>query len=178
MSTLNKNKITSNSKLHFYLISSLIISLIGVIDSLYLFYGEISNNLYCIISLNQSFNCKTVNFSKYAKIFGIPVSFFGVLFYLTIIISMIIIYYSIKNDRFSDDLINSLITLVLPILTIFSMLFSTYLTVIEALVLKSFCEFCLLSYVCSILLVFSVMLLKKERFGSFTEIVFPQLRKR
>ena len=57
------------------------LSLLGIIISGYLVSVHYSNkNSLC--DINQGLSCSIVNRSQYAEVWGIPIAFFGVLFYL------------------------------------------------------------------------------------------------
>ncbi|MHA1778011.1 MAG: vitamin K epoxide reductase family protein, partial [Candidatus Heimdallarchaeaceae archaeon] len=134
-----------------------IVALIGFLDALYLFYGELQGNLGCLIN-GGVFNCKTVNFSQYAKIFNIPVSLLGALYYCAV---TILVFLIIKYPR------HVWLKLLLPTLALVGALFSIYLTVLELFVIKSLCEFCLLSAICSWIIAILVFYLKKKVYFSF-----------
>ena len=102
----------------------LMLSITGFVISLYLFYEKITGgSLVCGIS-----SCETVNNSGYSTIFNIPVSFFGMLYYLSIISFVKLKKYKI---------------LFLSILGGF--IFSLYLTFLEAFVIEAWCQWCIIS---------------------------------
>lgn len=110
--------------------SILIISIFGLIISFYLFYEKmLGGQLICGIS-----NCNVVNNSVYSEIYGIPVSFLGVLYYLVIIFLV-----SFKNDF-----------KLLRLFTTFGVIFSLYLSYLEQFVIHAWCQWCIFSALCVI----------------------------
>ncbi|MHA1205325.1 MAG: vitamin K epoxide reductase family protein [Candidatus Heimdallarchaeaceae archaeon] len=122
---------------------STIIALIGFLVSLFLSYSELTNTFYCVIE-EQFFDCAEVNRSSYATILGIPISLMGAVYYLFIIIAAIMITKEGKDKLLLD--------IILPVTTTAGLIFSIYLTLIEAFVIKKFCEYCLISAICSLIL--------------------------
>lgn len=100
------------------------ISVIGILVSIYLLYAKmIGGDLVCGIS-----SCNTVNNSKYSVLLGLPLSFWGILFYVGMSVLLIIRKYRLF---FIDS--------------IFGVLFSAYLTYLEFFVIYAWCQWCLLS---------------------------------
>lgn len=120
----------------------LVVTVIGLLDSLYLLWIKIANDkAYCIQGIGD---CWTVNTSKYSSIFGIPVSLFGILGY-GLIVTVILLD---KRVPFLQQ--NSLN--ILFGLTLFGMLYSLYLTYIELFVIYAICPFCVISAVAMVVL--------------------------
>jgi len=130
---------------------SIFFSLIGFLDSLFLFYSELTGNFYCPIQ-GGIFECETVNTSKYAKLFGVHVSLWGLLFYLFLLVVLFL-------TQFTDN--KYWLCFFLPIASLWGVLFSVYLTIIEIFVIKKMCEFCLLSAIC-MLVIFTLILIAKK----------------
>lgn len=97
----------------------------------YLHFG-VGGSVVC--DLSETLNCSVVNQSIFSEIIGIPVSFLGLAYFLTLIV--ILLSRRVRNPY----------TLVL-LFSAFSLTFGLYLTGIELLVIKSFCLFCELSKV-------------------------------
>ena len=135
----------------------IIISLIGFLDALYLMYMEISGDFRCLIN-GGVFQCDLVNTSSFAKLFGVHISIWGALFYLSMIIFLLI---AVKSSN------PYWVGFVIPISGLFGALFSIYLTCIEAFVIYYYCEFCLLSAICTWILCLDVMIIKWKKFSSF-----------
>jgi len=142
---------------------SVVVALIGFLDALYLYYMEVTKNFNCLID-TAVFQCQTVNESVYAKILGIPVSLLGCLFYLAVIALLFLAIFT-KNQYW--------LGFFLPAASIVGILFSIYLTVIEIFVIKFFCEFCVLSAICSVALIVLILIAKKKNFPSlFSKLDF------
>lgn len=133
-----------------------IISIVGFLDALYLFYIEMSGKAGCLIR-EGIFDCVEVNLSDYAKIFGIPISLLGAVYYLAVM-------FNVRQIVASTD--KYWLKIVLPTLTLFGAMFSIYLTIIEIFVLKALCEFCLLSAVCTWTICPLALLTKKHIYNS------------
>lgn len=102
----------------------LLLGVVGVFVCGYLTYTRIfGGDLVCGLT-----SCGVVNTSKYAIFLGIPVSFWGLGFYL-LVISLILL----KKRA------------LLFVLTTLGLLFSIYLTYLEAFVIKAWCQWCILS---------------------------------
>jgi uncharacterized membrane protein len=113
---------------------SIILSLIGVLDSTYLFIYKISkNNAMCL----GNGDCATVNASRYSMIYGIPVSLLGMFAFLAILVLLIFEYRNIFTKGNSNLLIFGI--------TLVGVIFSAYLTYIEYFVIFAVCPFCILS---------------------------------
>ena len=129
-----------------------ITALIGLVDSAYLIWIKIANDkVYCLPGLGD---CWTVNTSQYSQVFGIPISVFGVLGYL--IILLVFLY----QDR-NNFLQNNHITLLFG-MTLAGFLYSIYLTYLELFVINAICPFCVVSAISmTVLFVLSVIRLVK-----------------
>lgn len=116
------------------------LGVLGLVISLYLLreHYAITPGSFC--NINAMFNCTTVNSSPYAELFGIPVALFGSLFY--IIILGFAAAPSFKRSLKIDDELLSLSFLGWMILGV---IFSLYLTSVEAFLLRVFCPLCLFS---------------------------------
>lgn len=137
-------------------------ALIGLLDSIYLSYVKFSQiPIYCTPGLGD---CATVNSSRWSELWGIPIALFGMLAFGTIL--LLSLYGNrVKFTRFYNDYLIFGISLV-------GLLFSTYLTYLEAFVIRAFCQWCVLSAI-SVLVVFIaslVMLLEKNGFNQKEEI--------
>ena len=135
---------------------SIIISLIGFLDALYLFYMELSGNFQCLIN-KGIFQCETVNTSPYAMFLGVHVSLWGVIFYVILIILLFLALFT-SNEYW--------LSFFLPFVGLWGLGFSIYLTSIEIFVLRLICEFCLLSAICSVALFTLILIAKQKKFKS------------
>jgi len=119
-----------------------VVTLIGLVDSLYLLWIKIANDkAYCLQGVGD---CWTVNTSKYSSVFGIPVSIFGIIGY-----SLILLVFLYQNR--SAFLQKNALLLIFG-LTLAGMLYSAYLTYIELFVIFAICPFCVISAVAMVIL--------------------------
>lgn len=136
-----------------YNIYALVAAIIGALDSLYLTWIKLSHNeLQCAPGLGD---CFTVNTSRYAEIYGIPIAIFGLATYL-VIISIIIFEPRV-------DFIKENGTLAIFGISLIGVIYSAYLSYLEEFVLHAWCPYCILSAVAIIVVfVVSIIRLKKE----------------
>ena len=120
------------------LLKKLIISLcgIGLAISIYLLYSKVfGSEIVCGVS-----SCGIVNGSKYAEILGVPVSALGVLFYISM---GVLLFLDFKRLFFIGS--------------ICGLLFSGYLTYMEAFVIHAWCQWCIMSaWICVCLFVYGM----------------------
>lgn len=114
------------------IIAYIILGLEGFINASYLAIERfMGGTIKCVIFSG----CETVNNSAYAQVFGIPLSFFGALFYLLVFL-LSVRYLQIKNVK---------ILHILHWLALLALLFSAYLFVIQAFVINAYCFYCIVS---------------------------------
>jgi uncharacterized membrane protein len=124
----------------------LIVSMIGLLDSLYLVLIKLSNNAnLCIKGIGD---CWT---SIYAQIFGIPVSFIGTAAYASLLAILILE----RKPGFIQENSN----LILFGLTLVGVLYSIYLTYLEIAVIQAICPFCVISAI-AMLVLFAISILR------------------
>ena len=117
----------------------IILSFTGFLDALYLSLKKImSSPVNCYVFEG----CQKVTDSAYANFFGIPISFFGVAFYLAVFFLSVRHLETENNDIFK----------VIFYLSSFGLIFAVYLVGIQAFVLRAFCLYCLLSAATSLFL--------------------------
>ncbi len=122
-------------KLSLFFILGIIVAALGMLDATYLLIIKISNNPgLCIQGVGE---CWSVNTSPYSEIYGIPVSFLGILGYASYFL-VLFIY------TFAEHL-KTLSLYVLFAISLIGFLFGLYLLYIQIIVIKGFCPFCLLS---------------------------------
>lgn len=130
-------------------------SLIGLIVSGYLTYVKLFNQpIYCTPGLGD---CQTVNSSQWSELWGIPIALFGMISYLAILllvfISPRIPFLKMYNKFF-----------VFGIGT-FGFLYSLYLTYLELFIIKTICQWCLVSAICmTIIFIFSIFNLRRSQY--------------
>jgi len=137
----------------------LLLSAVGVIDSAYLTISHLRGGESGCFLVE---GCDIVLSSSYSEFLGIPVALFGLLFYVVIFTGVFI--YNLKRN----DLLMRKIALISPLGFLASLCF----LYIQAVVLKAFCTYCLLSALLStiiFILGMYVLLLKREKFGQNKE---------
>ena len=131
-------------------ITSIILAVIGLIDSIYLWLLKLGDDgIIC------SGGCDIVNSSKYSEFFGIPVAAFGAITYLIIIA---VLFQKSKKDFWQE---NS--TMIIFILSLIGVIYSAYLTYLELYVIHAICPYCVISaVVLVVLLIVTIIRLKLE----------------
>ncbi len=116
----------------------------GLVVAGYLTYVEATAHLVeCGVAIP---GCVSVQTSSYAKLFGFfPIALLGVVGYIVILATWIL-------QKFVAHSKKDLLSLVLWGVCMFGVLFSTYLTYLEAFVIHATCSWCILSAVLMILL--------------------------
>lgn len=113
----------------------LIAAVIGLLDSIYLAYVKIAKApIYCTPGLGD---CDVVNASRWSELFGIPLGIYGIAGFGIILILLTV---GLRNKWIFEH-----VDLVLFGISLAGFLFSVYLTGIEIFILKTVCQWCLLS---------------------------------
>lgn len=137
----------------------IIFSIIGIVDSGYLTYEKIiGSEVIC----GSGFDCGKVLSSSWASIGPIPLSAFGLLFYTTMFIFSLLHFLEIDLKKYLEKISFFKVTFltkikadeILAILSCFGFIFSFYLVVLMAFVIKAWCLFCLVSAATSTTLFF------------------------
>jgi uncharacterized membrane protein len=129
---------------------SIIFSVAGLMVSAYLYY------IYTFeLPLPCSNNgCEIVRYSKYSKMFSLPVPLYGIVFYLSVLAT------SISVLLFKGDVLKKFLLLS----TVAGFAFSVYFTFLEIFVIKAICNWCVISAVFSSLLFGLYLYLWKKGF--------------
>jgi uncharacterized membrane protein len=111
------------------------VALVGLFVATYLWLYKIGviGQLSCSIG-----SCETVNTSKWATLLGQPVAFWGVGFY----VAMLLVAVVGTGERLEDD---RRVSLVLTALSGWGVLFSGWLTYLELAVIHAICMYCVIS---------------------------------
>jgi uncharacterized membrane protein len=113
-------------------VAFLLLGLVGLADATYLTAKKLTNGpIPCLVGGG----CDTVTNSQYATFGPIPISAFGVAYYLAIVVLSLVVL----DNRQAAWLRR------LSLLTWIGFLFSLYLVAIMAIVLKAYCFYCLVS---------------------------------
>ncbi|MCB0385996.1 MAG: hypothetical protein KDD43_11435 [Bdellovibrionales bacterium] len=108
-------------------------SLIGIIDTIYISYHAYKEtDVWCPVFPKEW--CLKVQYSKWSKTLGIPNGYLGLLLY-SLIFGLTWLYYYHSSVPF----------LWIQVLSGVGFLFAIYFTIIQALVLRAFCVWCIIS---------------------------------
>lgn len=120
-----------------------ILAVAGLLVSIYLTFKTYDpSSVACSIGGG----CETVLSSDYAKILGVPVSVYGILWYVA---QLALIYFVLIKQKLQFA--------VLPIWVALGLAFSLYLLYLEAFVIHAYCTWCLVSL--AIVLVTTILLI-------------------
>ena len=124
------------------LIAIMVLSVLGLIDSLYLTYLHhlVSEGGGCPTQNLPGLDCGEVLASEQAELLGIPVAWFGVLGFIAL--------FSLALDRYLNmDLERTRYNvLLLPLIGLSGTAFGVYLTYAEAFIIHQWCPFCLTAF--------------------------------
>ncbi len=112
-----------------------VLAFVGMIDALYLSIKRNAGPIPCHVTRG----CTDVLTSKYSEIAGIPLSWFGLAFYL-VIFSLAVFTIFEDPKRPVEQLSSGIFYLAGAALVV-----SALLVGVQAFILKAFCEYCLLS---------------------------------
>jgi uncharacterized membrane protein len=131
---------------------SVILVVIGLLVSIYMtIYKITSNNAMCL----GSGDCSTVNASRYAEVYGIPVATIGIAGYFAILMAH---WYEARDkffEKYSPMLIFGL--------ALTGFLFTVYLIYVETALLHALCPFCLTSQVAmTVIFIISIIRLVRQ----------------
>jgi len=120
----------------------MIISFIGMIDSIYLSYLHhlVAGGGGCPTQDLPGLDCGVVLASSQSKLLGFPVAWFGVLGFISL--------FGLSLDRYLNmDLERTYYnTILLPIMGLIGTVFGIYLTYAEAFIIHEWCPFCLIAF--------------------------------
>lgn len=158
--TTSANTLTAQTTGRDWLrIISISLALIGLLIAGYVLVSELTNTK-TICAESGGWNCDLVQKSIYSKVGPIPVTWLGVGGYLTILALLLL------EPRV--PLLQARGKMIVFGLTLFGVLFSGYLTLVEAVVLQAWCMWCVGSAI-TMLLLFLVSLARL--WSSTTEVV-------
>ena len=128
-----------------YAVASLILTSIGLLDTLYLTYQHFVNTIPpCHLSFLG--DCGQVLQSVYATVYGVPIALLGAIHYSLLFLSLFVALYSGKI----------LWKRIVFILTAIGFVTSLYLVSLQGFVLRAWCLYCLFSALTSFVLYFLV----------------------
>lgn len=124
-----------------------IAGVIGLLDSLYLSYVKITSTpIYCTPGLGD---CAAVNSSPWSEILGIPVAFLGSAAFGAMLLVLVLMNSSQWIRRYHNFILFGI--------SFTGFLFSLYLTFVELFVLKTVCQWCVLSAISITVIVIAVI---------------------
>jgi uncharacterized membrane protein len=131
---------------------AIVLTIIGLLVSIYMtIYKITSNDSMCI----GSGDCKTVNASRYAEVYGIPVAVLGIAGYSAILAVLLL---ERKPGFFQQNG-----TLLFFGLSLTGFLFTLYLIFVETVLIKAYCPFCITSQTAmTIIFIISVIRLVRQ----------------
>jgi len=126
---------------------AIVLAIIGLLVSIYMtIYKITSNDSMCI----GSGDCKTVNASRYAEVYGIPVAVLGVAGYAAI---LAVLFLERRPGFFQQNG-----TMLFFGLSLTGFLFTLYLIFVEVALIRAYCPFCITSQtVMTIIFIISVI---------------------
>lgn len=129
-------------------------ALVGALLSGYLLYlhyftGSHSSVFFRLCSIG-AFDCARVSASRYATLFGVPLASFGLLLYLFALVSVVLLYAFRRSREFVVFL--AVLSFWLYAVAAFSVIPLAY---ISAFKIRSFCLFCVITWVCNAGLLFA-----------------------
>lgn len=120
----------------------LILAAAGFAVSFYIYYNR-NYNKHIVCSIGKNRNCNNVLNSKYNSFLGVNNTILGMIYYSFIaLVYLAPNFYSIFQIQYIFQSVF--------VITGGAALFSVYLTLIQAIVLKEYCQWCLVSAVLSI----------------------------
>lgn len=153
---------------------TLLLSLIGIMVSFFLVLKYFQPALASTCNLNSYFNCTAVNESKYARLLGVPVAFFGLGSYILMFIVAAMLYREFDFRKISKKLTPYRVFLGLFWFVSFGLLFSLWLTFAELFLIKAVCLFCIMHQVTILLLFFSLLTLWMDMCSSKKNEVYKK----
>lgn len=128
-----------------------VLSLLGLGVAAFLFYEyTFSATVYCLVGTG----CDVVRNSPYATFLGISIPIFGIFYYLTMAILAIIRSHNLSKKIYFKLQLWA---------TVLAVAFGVYLTYLEFFVIKAVCFWCVLSFIISILILLSIVIIHENR---------------
>ncbi|MHA1201592.1 MAG: vitamin K epoxide reductase family protein [Candidatus Heimdallarchaeaceae archaeon] len=138
------------------LASSMVVSLLGFFDAIYLLYSDLVGVIFCPLE-GGMLQCGKVQEWISSKPLVLHPSLWGTLFFLAVIV---LLFLSVSQNN------PYWLGFFLPLAGLVGLAFSIFLTIIEIFVITYFCEFCLFSALCTLALFIMIITAKKMEQGS------------
>lgn len=139
---MNENKLV-RPKVNKILYICAFFLLINLGLSVWLTYEFYAQNESSVCAINAVFDCLTVAQSEYAVLLGLPVAVWGVLFYSALLIGVLGVVWKVPFHKILKFLRPNTCLNLVRYSAYFGVLFSLYLTYVEAFVINVYCPFCL-----------------------------------
>lgn len=139
------------------LASTILISLLGFLDAIYLLYSDLIGVIYCPLE-GGILQCGEVQKWISLQPLILHPSLWGTIYFLAVIV-LLFLSVSQKNPYW--------LGFFLPLAGLVGVGFSIFLTIIEIYVITYFCEFCLFSALCTLAIFVLIIIAKKMEQGSF-----------
>ena len=115
---------------------AVILAVCGIAVSIYLTAVHFQDSLLVCSGVSD---CETVQNSKYAKLFGIPVAILGLAMYIVALVLAVV--------RLAREDLTDRATVLLFVMLFGGFLFTAYLTYLELFVIDAICQWCVFSAV-------------------------------
>jgi uncharacterized membrane protein len=147
---INPPPIDKTGRVYYWLTFTL--ACLGVLDATYLLIYKLTNNPSLCLG---SGGCHNVNFSPYSEIGGIPVSVFGMVAFIVIVVILLLEpRVKIVQDNGSLAIFG---------ISLAGVAFSAYLTWLEIYVIHAICPFCVASaIIISLIFILAIIRLVKQ----------------
>lgn len=142
-----------------------VLSLLGLITSLYLVenhYANSKDGSFC--DINATVSCSLVNTSIFSELFNVPVAIFGVLWFLVL---SLVCFRTLKNKNLVPGIFGW---------SVIGVLFVFYMITAE-IILKALCPFCTVVHIIVlIILVLSVLIYKNQKIKLSFKYLFKSFK--
>ena len=142
-----------------YQIIIFVLAILGFLDSLYF---SIEHYRKVIPPCVTGFRCDIVTTSEYAYMFGIPVAYMGLVYYLLLFAFSILFFEKDENNVSSHKILRAL-----QIISGIGFLASLRFTYIQAFVIEAWCLYCIFSALTTTLIFATTFLESKKTTGKF-----------
>ncbi|OHA58489.1 MAG: hypothetical protein A2571_01785 [Candidatus Vogelbacteria bacterium RIFOXYD1_FULL_44_32] len=144
-----KQKFSGISRVQLF-ITTLVFSLVGILDTSYLLAEKILGGTVKCIAVK---GCDTVLQSSYSTLFGfVPASLAGFIFYIAVFILAFYLWSKGGKVQRGEN--------ILLVLAVLGLLFSGWFFYVQAVILQAFCTYCLISAFNTVLIFGSIFWLR------------------
>ncbi|MFH1654022.1 MAG: thioredoxin domain-containing protein [Pseudomonadota bacterium] len=156
-------------------IGGAILSLLSTAQHFRIVKSGFMEQSYCAMS--EYINCDIVNASSYSEFLGVPIAWWGFIFYLIILAFSIYIYFPKKNYQEDEENKSREHTKTIIFgMGVSSCIYSLFLAYIATIVLGAVCLECLGMYLCNILITISAYFLMNKKFSEVPLYLFNYVK--